>query len=79
MPEVTDPRIRGLLKTRAGALAQPVPDVSVARACTFELACLGYHDPVPESPMENTAAAPLPEKRTTRPTASPTTRKKRTR
>ena len=58
---MTDPRITGLLRNRA--LAQHVGDLNVVHACTVELANLGYHDDAPtlEPPIEDTAAAQLPE------------------
>ena len=55
-----DPRIAGLLKTRADAIA--AGDMNVARACTVELAGHGYHDDEPT--LETTAAARLPERPT---------------
>jgi hypothetical protein len=61
---VTDPRITGLLASRARALE--AGDLNVARACTVELGWYGYRDEPVVPPLENTAAAPLPETRSPR-------------
>lgn len=53
-------RIDGLLATRQRAIE--VGDIGVARACTHDLAAIGYRDPEPET----TRAAALPERPTTR-------------